>query len=120
MSTYIHQNKPVQIPVPGNKVIEEHFGKIANGMDSFSVAHMQAPPGWSEPAQTPLFDEITIMILGKMEITTEEGVVVLEAGETFFAPKNKMIRYGNPFELASEYWAVCIPAFDPEKARRSE
>ena len=55
---------PTKIPVPGGKLIEEHVGAVttpdANLQASVSVAHMQAPAGWSEPYQTPDFDEITV------------------------------------------------------------
>ncbi len=120
MPQYIKQNKPVRILVPGNKIIEEHFGKASTEHSDYSLAHMIAPPGWSEPAQKPVFDELTIMIRGKMQITTDEDTVTLEAGESFLSPKNRLVQYANPFEEESEYWAVCIPAFTPEGARRLE
>ena len=39
-----------RIPVPGGKLIEELFGPVNTGTDGFSLAHMVAPPGWSERA----------------------------------------------------------------------
>lgn len=42
--------------MPGGKRIEEHVGLASDGRDALSVAHMVAPAGWSEPAQTPAFD----------------------------------------------------------------
>lgn len=115
---YIKQNSPTRIPVPGDKIIEEHFGMASNKISDFSVAHMHAPAGWGEPFQTPDFDEVTIMIKGKMQIDADGDVIILNAGETFLAPKGMKVRYSNPFDEDSEYWALCVPAFAPDKANR--
>ena len=56
---------PLRIPVPGGKVIEEYVGRATTGEEAVSVAHMVAPGGWSEPAQTPVFDEITIALAAR-------------------------------------------------------
>jgi mannose-6-phosphate isomerase-like protein (cupin superfamily) len=117
---YILASKPSVIPVPGDKLIEEFIGKLNTGTDTVSVAHMIAPPGWGEPEQKPGFDEITIMIKGKMQIETDEETLVLNAGETILIKKNNRVRYSNPYDESSEYWAVCIPAFTPETANREQ
>lgn len=119
MLRYFKQAEPTRIPVPGNKIIEEYFGNIATETDDFSLAHMIAPSGWSEPAQVPDFDEITIMIRGKMQIKIEEEEnIILQAGETFLSKKGIKVRYSNPFEEQGEYWSICIPAFNIERASR--
>ena len=121
MLRYYKQAEPIRIPVPGNKIIEEYFGNVATQSDDFSLAHMIAPAGWSEPAQTPDFDEITIMIRGKMEIIiNEEKKIILQAGETFLNKKGTKVRYSNPFKEEGEYWSVCIPAFSIDRASRDE
>jgi mannose-6-phosphate isomerase-like protein (cupin superfamily) len=120
MPDYIHQNKPVSIPVPGNKTILEHFGLVANSIRDFSVARMIAPPEWDEPWQTPDFDELTLMVKGKMKVETGEGVFELSAGDSFFSGKGNRVRYSNPGRSEAEYWAVCIPAFTPDAANRDE
>ena len=109
---------PTRIPVPGGKLIEEHFGRVRTGHASFSLAHMVAPPGWGEPAQTPEFDEVTIMIRGRMRIEVEGETVEIGAGQSFFVERGVKVRYSNPFPEESEYHAVCIPAFAPELAHR--
>lgn len=81
---------------------------------------MIAPPGWGEPVQTPNFDEITIMIKGRMQIETDEETLELKAGETILINKNNRVRYSNPYNEPSEYWAVCMPAFTPETANREQ
>ena len=110
----------VRIPVPGNKLIEEFVGSVSTGSRAMSVAHMVAPPGWSEPAQTPEFDEITIMIRGKMQIRVNEKVHVIASGEVILCHKGATVQYSNPFDTENEYWAVCVPAFSVEAARRAD
>ena len=116
--SWIKTDQPKRIPVPGDKIIEEHIGRVATGDDDYSVAHMQAPPGWSEPPQTPEFDELTIMIKGRMEVYLDGRREVLESGEVLLAPAGVNVQYANPFGESNEYWAVCRPAFSPERARR--
>jgi mannose-6-phosphate isomerase-like protein (cupin superfamily) len=121
MTDFYKQSEPVKIPVPGNKLIEEHFGKVATGDDQYSVAHMKAPAGWSEPAQTPEFDEITIMIRGKMKIIMNgEEEIVLKPGESFLSGKGMKVQYANPYKEENEYWSVCVPAFSVERAKRTD
>lgn len=121
MNNYLIQKKPVTIPVPGNKIIEEHFGRVATEDSDFSVAHMKAPSGWSEPAQIPEFDEITIMIAGKMKILiNDDEEIIVEAGQSFMSKKGVKVQYSNPFDETNEYWSICIPAFSPETVNRVE
>jgi mannose-6-phosphate isomerase-like protein (cupin superfamily) len=110
---------PRRIPVPGNKLIEEFIGRLNTGDEKVSVAHMIAPPGWGEPPQQPDFDEITIMLRGKMHIlVADEEEVILEAGEVIQTEAGTKVQYSNPFDEENEYWAVCLPAFSPESANR--
>lgn len=118
---------PTRIPVPGGKLIEEYFGRVRTGTDAFSLAHMIAPPGWGEPAQTPRFGELTIMVRGTMRIEIGGGgdgeasdVVELRAGQAIWIEPDVRVRYSNPYESESEYFAVCMPAFAPELANRAD
>lgn len=113
---------PVRIPVPGGKLIEEIVGRVATGHTSLSVAHMVAPPGWGEPAQTPEFLEVTVMVRGTMriEIGAEHEVVELVAGQSIVIEPGVRVRYSNPYDAENEYYAVCLPAFSPEAAKRDE
>ena len=54
---YTIQNNPFVVPTSDGKVIKEHFGMATNNNSQLSIAHMIAPAGWSEPFQTPEFDE---------------------------------------------------------------
>ncbi len=109
---------PTRIPVPGGKIIEEHVGRVHTGTASMSVAHMVAPGGWDEPFQTPDFDEVTIVLRGRVRVEHAGGSVDVGPGETILVEAGERIRYSNPFEEAAEYWAVCSPAFSPDAAHR--
>ena len=117
-SAYQHVEMPSKIDVPGGKIIEEFIGRINTGDSNISVAHMIAPPMWSEEPQTPEFDEITIMISGQMHIKMDAESVTLNAGEVFLSKKGVKVQYSNPFDQKNEYWAICIPAFSVEMAGR--
>lgn len=117
-SAFLHIERPSVIDVPGGKLIEEFIGRIHTGDSKISVAHMIAPPMWSEEPQTPAFDEITIMISGKMHIKMDAKSVTLNAGEVFLSKKGVKIQYSNPFDSKNEYWAICLPAFSVDLAGR--
>lgn len=120
MNRYRLVVQPTRIPVPGGKLIEEFFGRVNTGTDSFSLAHMVAPGGWSEPAQCPEFGELTIMVRGAMKIEVDDQEVTLRAGQAFWVEPGVRVRYSNPFAEESEYYAVCMPAFAPDAAHRDE
>lgn len=114
-----HVTTPARIPVPGGKRIEEHVGRVNTETASLSVAHMVAPPGWDEPAQTPTFDEVTIVIRGTMRVEHDGGTLDVGPGETVLCEAGERVRYLNPSETEEcEYWAVCAPAFSPDAAHR--
>ena len=81
---------------------------------------MIAPPGWAEPFQTPAFDEVTIVIRGKMRVEHDGTVIDLGPNETVLTEAGERIRYSNPFDEEAEYWAVCAPAFSPDLAHRDD
>jgi mannose-6-phosphate isomerase-like protein (cupin superfamily) len=118
MERYRLVAEPTRIPVPGGKLIEEFFGAVNTGTSAFSLAHMIAPAGWSEPAQCPDFGELTIMIRGAMKIEIDDHELVVRAGQAFWVEGGVRVRYSNPFDEESEYYAVCMPAFTPENANR--
>ena len=120
MKKYTIQKSPFVVPTDDGKLIEEHFGNATTGDTNISIAHMIAPPGWSEPFQTPEFDEYTYIIKGKKQFEIEGDVVVLEAGQSIKIEKNTRIRYSNPFENECEYIAICTPAFSIDLVNREE
>ena len=120
MKKYTLITNPFIVPTTDGKVIKEHFGNATTGDSEISIAHMVAPPGWSEPFQTPEFDEFTFIIKGKKQFIIEDDVVILEAGQSIKIEKNTRVQYSNPFETACEYIAICTPAFSPNKVHREE
>ena len=120
----VTKTTPVQVPGPGGKTIHEHVGHVASATAGVSVAHMIAPPGWHEPAQTPAFDEVTIVLRGRMRVehaasAAGETYVDVGPGETVLVTAGERIRYVNPSDTEeSEYWAVCTPAFSPDAVNR--
>lgn len=120
MKNYYKQNQPFIIPTTDNKVIREHFGKASTNTDTFSIAHMIAPPNWSEPFQNPKFDEVTMMVKGKKMIEVDDEKIELKAGESILIKSGARVRYSNPFNEEAEYWSMCLPAFSIENVNREE
>jgi len=114
---YKIQKNPFVVPTTDGKLIQEHWGN-STGNSEISIAHMIAPPHWSEPHQTPEFDEFTIIMRGKKQFEIDEETVVLEAGQSILIQKDARIRYSNPFEDECEYLAICLPAFSMDMVNR--
>ena len=119
-AAYYLQKNPFVVPTTDGKVIEEHFGGPSTGRSDISIAHMVAPPGWSEPAQWPEFDEWTLVSTGKKQVEINEETLILEAGQSLWVSKGAKVRYSNPFETPCEYWSVCLPAFSPGRVHREK
>ena len=115
---YKIQNTPFVVPTTDGKLIEEHFGQATDGNKNIRIAHMIAPAGWSEPFQTPDFDEYTYIIKGKKQFIIEGEEIVLEAGQSIKIKKNTRVQYSNPFTIACEYIAICTPAFSMDLVNR--
>mgnify|MGYP003575534687 CR=1 FL=1 len=115
---YQHQTQPFVVPTTDGKLIEEHFGLASHASNNLSIAHMVAPPGWSEPFQTPTFDEYTLVSRGKKQIEVDGETIVVAAGQSILIKKGTRVRYSNPFDEECEYWSVCLPAFSMEGVNR--
>ena len=112
--------KATRIPVPGGKVIDEYIGRVNSGETAVSVAHMVAPGGWEEPAQTPRFDEYTLVLRGKVRVEHSAGVTDVSAGQAIVTRAGERIRYTTPTGDGAEYVAICLPAFAPELSGRED
>jgi mannose-6-phosphate isomerase-like protein (cupin superfamily) len=117
MSKFKIQKSPFIIPTTDGKLIEEIWGNSTEDSE-ISIAHMMAPPKWSEPFQIPEFDEFTYIINGKKQFEIEGEIVVLEAGQSIKIEKGARVRYSNPFENPCEYLAICLPAFSMNLVNR--
>ena len=109
---------PSRIPVPGGKRIDEYIGHVNSSTSAVSIAHMHSPSGWSEPGQTPAFDEFTIVLRGRLRVEYVDGVMDVNAGQAVIAQSGEWVRYSTPDPEGAEYVAICVPAFTPEGARR--
>jgi len=117
MKKYVIQRSPFIVPTTDGKLIEEHFG-LASIFSDLSIAHMIAPPNWSEPFQTPDFDEYTYIIKGRKQFNIDGLTIVLKKGESIKILKGTRVQYSNPFQEECEYLAVCNPAFSIKNVNR--
>lgn len=119
MKKYQIQKTPFVVPTADGKLIEEHFGN-ATIPSKISLAHMVAPPHWSEPFQKPDFDEYTYIIKGKKQFNIDGEIVVLNKGESIKILKGTRVQYSNPFNKNCEYLSICSPPFSVNSVNREE
>ena len=121
MNKYIKQTNPFVVPTDDGKTIREHFGLASIQDGDYSVAHMVAPAGWSEPPQTPEFDEITFVFRGQKRILIDDkDEVILGPGESLLTKKGCKIQYSNPYDQECEYLSICMPAFSLYRVHRAD
>ncbi len=114
--------EPSIIKAAGNKVkiIKEFFGRVNSKTSEVSIAHMKSPEGWVEPGQCPEFNEYTVVLKGKLMITTEKEEYLVTEGQGIMTTKDEWVRYSTPFEGGTEYIAACLPAFSPDIVKRDK
>jgi probable rRNA maturation factor len=108
------------IPREDGKRIEEFIGAATTGGASMSVARMLAPPGWSEPAQKPEFDEAVLVLRGELTLVIDGKRERIGPGEVGWVPKGRRVIYRNDGQGACDYWSLCAPAFRLELAHIEE
>ncbi len=79
---------------------------------------MRSPGGWVEPGQTPEFDEFTLVLQGRLRVTSAEGDLDVGAGQAVIVPAGDWVCYSTPDGDGAEYVAVCLPAFSPATVHR--
>ncbi len=111
---------PTVIPAAGNKPkrIEEFVGRVNTGSQAISVARMTSPGGWHEPAQTPEFDEVTLVLRGSLHVDADGGGLEIGAGQAVLTRAGETVRYSTPDPDGAEYVAICTPAFSPDLVHR--
>ncbi|HLN87574.1 MAG TPA: cupin domain-containing protein [Candidatus Limnocylindrales bacterium] len=112
--------KPTTIPAAGqpSKIIEEFIGAVNSNTTALSIAKMTSPSGWSEPGQTPEFDEYTVVLKGELQVETRGAVHKVAAGQAIIVNAGEWVRYSTPSAAGAEYLAVCLPAFAPNSVHR--
>ena len=111
---------PTTVQAAGTKPkrIDEYVGRLNTRTETASVAHMRSPAGWSEPGQTPEFDEYTVVLRGALRVETRGGIHIVNAGQAVITHRGEWIRYSTPGAEGAEYFAICIPAFSLETVHR--
>lgn len=111
---------PTIVRAVGNKPkrIQEFIGQVNSGHENISVAHMISPGGWVEPGQRPEFEEITLVLRGRLRVEHAEGVLEVQAGQAIVAVPGEWVRYSSPEPEGAEYIAICLPAFSPDIVHR--
>jgi len=112
--------KPARVAAAGTKpkLIDEYIGRVNSDTQTLSVAHMRSPAGWTEPGQTPDFDEYTLVLKGMLRVEFPGGALDVHAGQAVIAHKGEWVRYSTPEAEGAEYIAVCSPAFTIDAAHR--
>lgn len=112
--------RPTQIEAAGTppKIIREYIGRVNSGTGALSVAHMKSPAGWSEPRQTPEFDEYTLVLHGSLRVEHAGGSIDVNAGQAVITERGEWVGYSSPGPFGAEYIAVCLPAFSPDSVHR--
>jgi L-amino acid N-acyltransferase YncA/mannose-6-phosphate isomerase-like protein (cupin superfamily) len=118
MATLI--SRPTTIHAAGHppKLIEEFIGRVNSRTAVVSVARMRSPSGWSEPGQTPEFDEYTVVLRGSLHVKLKNQEYDVAAGQAIIVEAGEWVQYSSPSSEGAEYIAVCIPAFSPETVHR--
>jgi len=108
-------DRPTVIQAAGNKPkrIEEYAGRVNSGHEAISVARMISPSGWVEPGQRPEFEEITLVLRGRLRVEYENGELEVGSGQAVITRPGEWVRYSTPDPDGAEYVAVCLPAFSP-------
>ncbi len=111
---------PAIVTAAGNKPkrIEEYAGRVNSGHAGVSVAKMTSPEGWLEPGQRPEFEEITVVLKGRLRVEHEGGAIDVVAGQAVVTTPGEWVRYSTPDPGGAEYVAVCLPAFSPATVHR--
>jgi mannose-6-phosphate isomerase-like protein (cupin superfamily) len=112
--------RPTVIAAAGTKPkrIEEFIGLVNSKTAQVSIARMQSPSGWTEPGQTPEFDEYTLVLRGTLRVETKMAVHDVCAGQAIMTSRGEWVRYSSPGPEGAEYIAVCLPAFSPDTVHR--
>lgn len=116
----IHIEKPTRVQAAGQppKSIEEFIGRVNSKTDALSIARMKSPCGWTEPGQTPEFDEYTVVLRGSLHVQLKDRELDVAAGEAIIVERGSWVQYSTPGPEGAEYIAVCLPAFSPDNVHR--
>ncbi len=118
MATLIQKPTTIQAAGQPPKLIEEFIGRVNSNTEAVSIARMKSPGGWSEPGQTPEFDEYTVVLRGSLHVKLKHQKFDVEAGQAIIVQAGEWVQYSTPSPEGAEYIAVCLPAFSPGLVHR--
>ncbi len=89
---------PALIRAAGNppKQIDEFIGRINSQSAGVSIAKMNSPAGWSEPGQTPEFNEYTVVLRGTLRVRLKEKELDVSAGQAVVVEAGEWVQYSTP------------------------
>jgi mannose-6-phosphate isomerase-like protein (cupin superfamily) len=113
-------DRPAIVEAAGTKPkrIEEYAGRVNSGHQQVSIARMTSPAGWEEPGQRPEFEEITVVLSGRLVVEHDGGAMDVTAGQGVICRPGEWVRYSTPDPGGAEYVAICLPAFSPATVHR--
>jgi mannose-6-phosphate isomerase-like protein (cupin superfamily) len=120
MAQFIKSPSIVKAAGTSEKIIKEFFGHVNSKTAEVSIARMNSPEGWTEPGQQPEFNEYTVVLKGKLKITTRNEEFEVSEGQGIMTEKDEWVQYSTPFKGGAEYIAVCLPAFSSEIVHRDD
>ncbi len=118
MATLIESPTAIRAAGDPPKQIEEFIGRVSSKTEAVSIARMRSPSGWREPAQTPEFDEYTVVLRGALHVHLHAGDLDVQAGQAIIVHSGETVQYSTPSPEGAEYIAVCLPAFSPDAVKR--
>jgi len=118
MATLIEGPTTIQAAGQPPKRIDEFIGLVNSNTAAVSVARMRSPSGWSEPGQTPEFDEYTTVLRGSLHVKLRDQEFDVDAGQAVIVEAGEWVQYSTPSSEGAEYMAVCLPAFSPASVHR--
>jgi ethanolamine utilization protein EutQ (cupin superfamily) len=112
--------RPTRIRAAGNKtkIIEELVGRVNSQTSALSVARMRSPEGWLEPGQRPEFDEVTLVLRGRLILRSKRRRLEVREGQAVIVKKGEWVQYSTPED--TDYISICYPAFSPDLVHRDE
>src|SRR6187200_1805130 len=106
---------PTVVAAAGNKPkrIEEYAGHVNSGHSAVSVARMASPGGWVEPGQRPEFEEITVVLRGRLRVEYEGGALDVVAGQAVVTAPGEWSATPRPTPTARNTWPCACRHFRP-------
>lgn len=100
-------------PVPGNKRIEEFIGVRSSQCETCSIAHMLMPAGWTEMLHKTAYHEYVIVLRGELTLLEAAEKHVVPHDSVGWIEPSPFVAFCNEGPEPCEYWAICLPAYQP-------